>query len=284
MQLQIYHYQDQDHHDNVRTIEIDGDIWFVANDICKVLEYKRPNDAIRQHCKMKGTAKHRIPSESGDQLMLIINEPNVYRLILRSNMPRADQFEDWLLGEVLPSIRKTGRYGVVPIFVRRFNDNWDRVERGYFSIISELFIRVYGKLEQAGHIIPDHAPDGKEIRPDISVGQSFPKWLEKNHPDKTKDYKFYNHILPGGMEVKAKQYKDELLPLFIKYIEEDWLINRAPIYFKERDQIALTYLPKIIEGRQGIKKVEKLLNESSFNKVLRKIANTSPPKKESPVL
>lgn len=232
---------------NVRTVEIDGEIWFVASDVAKTLGYVRPNDAVSQHCRY--TAKHRISDNQGiGHDYLVIPESDVYRLIIKSQMPRAEKFEDWIFSEVIPTIRKTGRYGVTPVFVRRFNDNWNRVTPGYFSIISELFIRLHGKLEQAGHIIADKAPDGKEIRPDVSVGKTFPAWLELHYPQYVGKYTTYKHLLPGGMEVDARQYENEVLPAFIEYIETDWLYNRAKGYFESRDPVAINYLPKILEG------------------------------------
>jgi len=81
---------------------------------------------------------------------------------------------EWMSGMGSPASTRR----ITPIFVRRFNANWDRVDSGYFSVISELFIRVYGRLEQLGHLLPDKSPDGTELRPDVSVGKTFPQWLK----------------------------------------------------------------------------------------------------------
>lgn len=93
---------------SIRTVSINDDPWFVAKDICAVLGYERPNDAISQHCK--GAVKHSLPTNGGAQDMSIIPERDVYRLIMRSRLPAAEQFEDWVVGEVLPAIRRTGTY------------------------------------------------------------------------------------------------------------------------------------------------------------------------------
>jgi len=87
-----------------------GTIWFCGSDVAECLGYSRPNDAIRQHCREGGTVKRRTPSVSGEQEMLFIDEPNVYRLAIRSRLPSAEAFERWVFEEVLPQIRKTGRY------------------------------------------------------------------------------------------------------------------------------------------------------------------------------
>lgn len=92
----------------VRALEIDGDPWFVARDVAVTLGYAKPENAIAAHCK--GTLKRGIPTPGGTQAMTIIPERDVYRLIMRSKLPAAEAFEDWVVGTVLPSIRKTGVY------------------------------------------------------------------------------------------------------------------------------------------------------------------------------
>lgn len=98
----------------VRAIEIDGEPWFVASDVAKALGYRVPKDAIAAHCK--GAAKRRLPTAGGEQQVTIIPERDVYRLIMRSRLPEAERFEEWVVGEVLPQIRKTGIYGVPQTF------------------------------------------------------------------------------------------------------------------------------------------------------------------------
>lgn len=93
---------------SVRTIEIDGKPYFVANDVARALGYKRPADAVSAHCK--GSVKHRYLTEGGEQELKIIPEGDVYRLVIKSQLPKADEFEHWIFDEVLPSIRKNGGY------------------------------------------------------------------------------------------------------------------------------------------------------------------------------
>ena len=88
----------------------DGEPWFVASDVAKVLGYSRPNDAVRAHCKAASstTVNHR--GAPGSTNVSIIPERDVYRLIMRSKLPAAERFEEWVVGEVLPTIRRTGSY------------------------------------------------------------------------------------------------------------------------------------------------------------------------------
>ena len=94
----------------VNTLIKDNEIWFLANDICKILDFKNPRTAVSNHCKPWGVLKQDTPTNSGVQSMIYINEPNLYRLIVKSRKPEAEDFEKKVFEEVLPAIRKTGSY------------------------------------------------------------------------------------------------------------------------------------------------------------------------------
>jgi anti-repressor protein len=93
----------------VRVVMIDNEPFFVARDVAVTLGYKEPGLAVRTHCK--GGVKRTIPTTGGAQDMTLIPERDVYRLVMRSKLPSAERFEEWVVGEVLPSIRKTGAFG-----------------------------------------------------------------------------------------------------------------------------------------------------------------------------
>ena len=96
----------------VHAIDINGQIWFLANDVCDILEYANPRQAVQKNCKPKGVSTRDTPTKGGIQSMTYINEPNLYRLIIKSKKPEAEPFEEWVFEEVLPSIRKTGSYSL----------------------------------------------------------------------------------------------------------------------------------------------------------------------------
>lgn len=93
---------------SVRVIERDGTPWFVAKDVCDALGYSNARDAVARHCKTKGVVKH--DTLGGRQELSIIPEPDLYRLIMHSKLPAAEKFEEWVVGDVLPSIRQHGGY------------------------------------------------------------------------------------------------------------------------------------------------------------------------------
>ena len=101
-----------DNHD-VRTFVRDGETWFMASDVCNVLGYANSRDAISRHCR--GVAKHDTPTTSGIQEMTIIPERDLYRLVMKSKLPSAERFENWVVSEVLPSIRKSGSFSATAI-------------------------------------------------------------------------------------------------------------------------------------------------------------------------
>jgi anti-repressor protein len=96
----------------VRIVDRGGEPWFVAKDVACVLGYANPQKAIRDHCK----AAVPVGGERGvhpgvlDPQTILIPERDVYRLIMRSKLPAAERFEEWVVGVVLPAVRRTGRY------------------------------------------------------------------------------------------------------------------------------------------------------------------------------
>lgn len=99
---------ESDEFGKVRTAEIGGSLCFVASDVAKALGYKRPNEAVNQHCR--ATVKHRTPISGKMQDINYIPEGDIYRLIVKSKLPTAEKFEKWLFDEVIPTIRQTGGY------------------------------------------------------------------------------------------------------------------------------------------------------------------------------
>lgn len=101
----------------VRTVWHEGNVWFVAKDVAECLGFTHPQSAIIDHCNhakvLKGGETPLLTSSPRG--INIIPESDVYRLVMRSKLPAAEQFQAWVCEEVLPTIRKTGGYGrVVP--------------------------------------------------------------------------------------------------------------------------------------------------------------------------
>ena len=102
---QIFNFEQNE----VRTFVENEVPYFVANDVAKTLGYKNPSKATNDHCK-KAIETWGNDSLGRRQKFKIIPESDVYRLIIKSNLPSAEKFESWVMEEVLPQIRKHGMY------------------------------------------------------------------------------------------------------------------------------------------------------------------------------
>lgn len=103
--IQIFH---NDQFGDIRTAGTPEHPLFNANDIAKMLGYSNSRDAINRHCK--GVVKCDTLTDGGIQSISFISESDVYRLVMRSKIPQAEQAQDWVVEEVLPAIRKQGGY------------------------------------------------------------------------------------------------------------------------------------------------------------------------------
>ncbi|SCZ13270.1 BRO family protein [Pseudomonas sp. NFACC37-1] len=159
-----------------------GEPLFVAKDVADLLEYADTDKAIRTHCKAAQT----YPVEMAGQVrhVKVIPERDLYRLVMRSKMPAAEAFEEWVVGEVLPSIRKTGGYqrplspaeqllanAQVLVDMERRQDRIDQAVAGIESRVASV--------EQVRYL--DSRPAGFEsmtsIRERINLRLGLPQWV-----------------------------------------------------------------------------------------------------------
>jgi len=106
-QLQIFNFEQNE----VRTILVNNEPFFVGKDVAETLGYSNTAKAIRDHVDIEDRRSERIVHPSGGtQDSVVINESGLYSLILKSKLPNARKFKRWVTNEVLPSIRKHGAY------------------------------------------------------------------------------------------------------------------------------------------------------------------------------
>lgn len=96
----------------VRSLIIGGEPWFVGKDVTNILGYKNGSRDINRHVDEEDRGSTEMVSPSGKQMTTIINESGLYSLILSSKLPTAKKFKHWVTSEVLPTLRKTGRYEI----------------------------------------------------------------------------------------------------------------------------------------------------------------------------
>lgn len=107
-EIQVWNYESSE----VRTVQVNGEPWFVLSDVCKVLELSTPARVAERLEKDEVSQTHTIDRMGREQKTTIINESGLYTVILRSDKPQAKPFRKWVTSEVLPSIRKHGSYSV----------------------------------------------------------------------------------------------------------------------------------------------------------------------------
>jgi anti-repressor protein len=112
----------------IRTMLVDGVPYFVGRDVALALGYAKPRNAILQHVDNEDALKQGIPDSQGfTQQTTLINESGVYSLIFGSKLETAKSFKKWVTSEVLPSIRKSGSYSVIPSY--QIDDPIKRAEK-----------------------------------------------------------------------------------------------------------------------------------------------------------
>lgn len=200
-EISIFNFENQ----NVRTVIIDNEIWFVASDVTKILGYQNGRKAIDDHCSKGVTKKYSLLTKGGNQELTIINESGIYQLVLASKMPNAIKFKQWVTEKILPSIRKTGSYSV--------NQNQFKIPRT-FSEALRLAADQADLIEEQNKKIQEDKPKVdyynivKETKQGIHIG-NFAKsidwkpnklfeWLREN------DYFYYRN----GENIPYQKYID----------------------------------------------------------------------------
>ena len=94
----------------IRTLEINGEPYFVGKDVATLLGYAEPRSAVSKKVDSEDRGVAKMETPSGTQEVTVINESGLYSLILSSKLPSAKRFKRWVTSEVLPSIRRSGGY------------------------------------------------------------------------------------------------------------------------------------------------------------------------------
>lgn len=109
--LQLFKFENK----KVRSLLIDGEPWFIGNDVTKTLGYSNSRDALTRHVDEEDKLTERIVLSGQNRDVNIINESGLYSLVLSSKLPDAKKFKHWITSEVIPQIRKTGKYAPKPL-------------------------------------------------------------------------------------------------------------------------------------------------------------------------
>lgn len=132
----------------IRTVVVNDEPMFCLADICKALELTQPSK-VKERLNEKGVRSIPTLTKGGEQKLLYINESNLYKTIFQSRKESAERFTEWVTSEVLPSIRKTGSYGM------------PRTTGGQIQLLAQG----YTELEQKVNDIKDDVSELKENVP-----------------------------------------------------------------------------------------------------------------------
>lgn len=139
--IQVFEYQNN----KVRTVDVDGEAWFVLKDVCEVLHLgTTAKVAERLDDDEKGMSQIHTPG--GTQNVTVVNESGLYHVILRSDKPEAAPFRRWVTNDVLPAIRKTGSY------------NAPQLTRS--QLLATALIAAHEELEEKDKRIAELTPKG----------------------------------------------------------------------------------------------------------------------------
>ncbi len=122
----------------VRTVEINGEPWFVGKDVSDILGYQNGSRDVNRHVDEDDRIKTMVFDGKQNKETIVINESGLYSLILSSNLPSAKRFKRWVTSEVLPQIRKTGAYNLPQTYseaLRALADKAEEAERLKLEVV-----------------------------------------------------------------------------------------------------------------------------------------------------
>ena len=128
----------------VRVTELNGEPLFCLSDICRILELQV--GATKNRLDGKGVSLINTLTKGGSQELVYVNEKNLYKVIMRSDKPQAESFQDWVCGDVLPTIRKTGGY-----LITSENDTPEIIMARAILVAQETIKKKDEKLKQLEH-------------------------------------------------------------------------------------------------------------------------------------
>ncbi|HCV7609126.1 TPA: ORF6C domain-containing protein [Staphylococcus aureus] len=99
----------------VRTLEVDGEPYFIGKDVADILGYANGRDALSKHVDAEDKLTSQIATAGQNRNVTIINESGLYSLIFSSKLENAKRFKRWVTSEVLPTLRRTGTYQTKPL-------------------------------------------------------------------------------------------------------------------------------------------------------------------------
>lgn len=229
----------------VRTVEIDGEPWFVGKDVAEALGYKEAAKAVRERVDAEDKGVSKMDTPGGKQEVTIINESGLYSLILSSKLPGAKEFKHWITHDVIPSIRKTGGYTLKPkpmteyqqmmADTRRRNARVQsariltQLAKQYKGSTYEQVLNAHATKELTGEFLLPLPKLEEKTYSATEIGQMFGisankvGLLTNRHGLKTEQYGqwFKDKSRYGNKEVSSFRYFEKVIPIIRDLLEKE---------------------------------------------------------------
>lgn len=227
----------------IRSVEIKGEAWLVGKDVAQALGYKNPQEAIRTHVDDEDKGVSEILTPGGKQRIPIINESGLYSLVLGSKLPGAKKFKRWVTSEVLPAIRKTGRYEAKPMTdyqqmmadTRRRNARVQsariltQLAKQYQGTTYEQVLNAHATKELTGeYLLPLPKLEAKtysaeDIGNMLGVSSNKVGRLANANGLKRKEYgAWFNDKAKGhNKEIQCFRYYEDVIPVFRELLRQE---------------------------------------------------------------
>jgi prophage antirepressor-like protein len=179
-ELQLFNFEEKE----IKTIQINNEIYFVGKDICNILELADVSKAISRLDEDEKLIRTLFLSGQNREV-LFINESGLYSLVLTSRKPDAKRFKKWVTSEVIPSIRKTGGYNSNDTKIDRLIELMMQTNSNLTALVNNLAIKHEPKIETPKYFQPSFTNNsnedihlyhritiyGKKFRPDLDQSQ-----------------------------------------------------------------------------------------------------------------
>lgn len=225
----------------VRVIEKNNEPWFVGKDVAEVLGYSNTRDALSKHVKdhHKNTVTIRDGITRGNPNQVIIDEAGLYSLVLRSKLPAAEAFQEWVVAEVIPSIRKTGSYSVnqdikAKEVEARLNNSRARVASTFLKVAQMTDISEYKHIcqQKAAEVlsgvpllpmqaINENTLSADEVGKELGISGNMVGRIANQHNLKTAEYGkyFYDKSRHCQKQVESFRYYRKVIPVIQSIID-----------------------------------------------------------------
>lgn len=223
----------------VRVIEKNNEPWFVGKDVAEVLGYSNPRKALSDHVKGNHKGVTNCDTLGGKQQLTIIDEAGLYSLVLRSKLPAAEAFQEWVVAEVIPSIRKTGSYSVkqdikAKEVEARLNNSRARVASTFLKVAQMTDISEYKHIcqQKAAEVlsgvpllpmqaINENTLSADEVGKELGISGNMVGRIANQHNLKTAEYGkyFYDKSRHCQKQVESFRYYRKVIPVIKSIID-----------------------------------------------------------------